>query len=43
MINGQFVKKDGNVNLDLDEIKKHALERVQGILRKGKGKTKLVF
>ncbi len=43
MIDGQFVKKNGRVNLDLDEIRNSAKKRADLILKKGKGKTKLLF
>jgi len=43
MIDGKFVKKEGKVNLDLNEIMGHAKERAEAILKKGKGKTKLIF
>lgn len=43
MIAGNFVKKEGRVLLDLYEIKKYAVERASSILKKGKGKTNLIF
>ena len=43
MINGNFVKKDGRLIIDTKAILEHAKERATAILKKGKGKTKLVF
>jgi len=43
MVAGKWVKKDGEVLLDIDGIVARAAERSAGILRKGKGKTKLAF
>ncbi len=43
MAAGRWLKKDGVVTLDLDAIIAKAGERAAGILRKGKGTTKLVF
>ncbi len=43
MVAGKWVKKDGRVLLDIDLIVARAAERSAGMLRKGKGKTKLEF
>jgi 5-methylthioadenosine/S-adenosylhomocysteine deaminase len=43
MAAGRWLKKDGSVMLDLDAIIAKAGERAAGILRKGKGSTKLAF
>ncbi|PKL07507.1 MAG: hypothetical protein CVV51_13770 [Spirochaetae bacterium HGW-Spirochaetae-7] len=43
MVAGSWVKKDGKVLLDIDGIVARASERAAGILRKGKGETKLAF
>jgi len=43
MVAGRWVKKNSAVQLDLEAIMAKAGERAQGILRKGKGKTKLAF
>lgn len=43
MIGGKFVKKDGKLLLDVEDIKKEARERAAVILAKGKGGSKLAF
>ncbi len=43
MIGGTFVKQDGRLKLDVEEVKKEAKARASAILNKGKGTTKLVF
>jgi len=43
MIAGEFVKQDGRLKLDTKEIVREAKKRARGILKKGKGSTKLVF
>lgn len=43
MVAGRWLKRDGRVQIDNEAIVARALERAQGILRKGKGSTKLVF
>jgi len=43
MIAGDFVKKNGILKLDTAEIVSEAKERARGILKRGKGSTKLVF
>lgn len=43
MVAGRWLKRDGRVQMDGGAIVARALERAQGILRKGKGSTKLAF
>jgi 5-methylthioadenosine/S-adenosylhomocysteine deaminase len=43
MIAGSLVKDNGKVKIDSAPILKEAEERVKAILKRGKGKTKLVF
>jgi len=43
MINGKFVKKDGKLILDVEDIQRDVKFRAASILKKGKGSTKLVF
>jgi 5-methylthioadenosine/S-adenosylhomocysteine deaminase len=43
IINGNFVKKNGQLCIDKEIIIKEAKERARDILNRGKGKTKLVF
>lgn len=43
MVAGRWLKRDGRVQMDSKAIVARALERAQGILRKGKGSTRLAF
>lgn len=43
IINGQFVKRDGQLSYDQREIMKEVKSRVAAIMKRGKGDTKLVF
>jgi len=43
MIGGEFVKKEGKLIIDVQEIQREAKFRAASILKKGKGSTKLVF
>ncbi|MBU1081231.1 MAG: amidohydrolase family protein, partial [Spirochaetes bacterium] len=43
MVAGRWVKRDGELLLDVEAIVARAGERAAGILRKGKGKTDLAF
>jgi 5-methylthioadenosine/S-adenosylhomocysteine deaminase len=43
MVAGRWIKKDGELKLDVEAIVARAVERAAGILRKGKGKTNLEF
>lgn len=43
MVAGRWIKRHGLVQMDAEAIVARALERAAGILRKGKGRTKLAF
>ncbi|MBB6478871.1 amidohydrolase family protein [Spirochaeta isovalerica] len=43
MVGGRFVKKNGEVQMDLKAIRREAGDRAKAILQRGKGRTKLIF
>jgi len=43
MVAGKLLKEPGVLKLDTAEIVRNARTRAEGILKKGKGTTKLVF
>lgn len=43
MVDGKWVKKDGDVNMPLDSIRGEILNRVDNLLKRGKGKAMLYF